>query len=185
MNSTLECPDFDESGQDLLNNFSFYLEGVVQTPLAILGNKQRLLMKRMRASLTQRTLFIRKQTNGFTLKLNRKLHFSLVWVPLTKGCPENCVGNIFHWESDSPQIKWFCQLTCFPDKIDRVFESDIKFWIHRIIYANVIKPNRLESNCSVGNKMFGIWRIAPKCKNANMVFWWNIRLAASYLKSLS
>ena len=37
MNLTIDCPDFDESGQYVLNNLSFYLEGVIQTPLAISG----------------------------------------------------------------------------------------------------------------------------------------------------
>ena len=33
----IECPDFDESGQSVLNNLSFFLEGIVQTPIAISG----------------------------------------------------------------------------------------------------------------------------------------------------
>ena len=32
-----DCPDFDESGQILLNNLSFYVEGILQTPIAVVG----------------------------------------------------------------------------------------------------------------------------------------------------
>jgi len=32
-----DCPEFDEFGQTLLNNLSFYIEGILQTLIAIVG----------------------------------------------------------------------------------------------------------------------------------------------------
>lgn len=34
---TTDCPDFDRSGDILLENLGFYLEGILQTSLAIAG----------------------------------------------------------------------------------------------------------------------------------------------------
>jgi hypothetical protein len=36
-NLMTDCPEFDESGQILLNSLSFYVEGIVQTPIAVVG----------------------------------------------------------------------------------------------------------------------------------------------------
>ena len=32
-----ECPDYSQFGEQLLNTMSFYLEGIIQTPIAIVG----------------------------------------------------------------------------------------------------------------------------------------------------
>ena len=32
-----ECPEYSEFGDELLNTMSFYLEGIIQTPIAIVG----------------------------------------------------------------------------------------------------------------------------------------------------
>jgi hypothetical protein len=57
MNSSSDCPDFDESGQEILNNLSFYLEGVVQTPVAIIGVLGNILSSLILASKEMRNSF--------------------------------------------------------------------------------------------------------------------------------
>ena len=32
-----ECPEYSEFGDEVLNTMSFYLEGIIQTPIAIVG----------------------------------------------------------------------------------------------------------------------------------------------------
>ncbi len=37
MDTSSDCPDYDKSGDLLLDNLGFYLEGILQTSLAIAG----------------------------------------------------------------------------------------------------------------------------------------------------
>ena len=36
-NATVDCPDFDESGNQLLGNLGYWMEGIAQCSIAVLG----------------------------------------------------------------------------------------------------------------------------------------------------
>ena len=36
-NATVDCPDFDESGNQLLHNLGYWMEGIAQCSIAVLG----------------------------------------------------------------------------------------------------------------------------------------------------
>ena len=58
-NATVDCPDFDESGSQLLEDLGYWMEGIAQCSIAVLG-----IMFNIGSSLVLASRWV---TNGLTM----------------------------------------------------------------------------------------------------------------------